>query len=482
MAVAEPHAESLNGPSAPDANAPVVLIVDDDAANLQSVQKILQREGWPTLAVGDGREALAALRRERVAVLVTDLMMPGVDGMELLRAVQRTTPSTAVVVMTAYGTVETAVESMKAGAYDFVTKPLRRAELVRSVGRALERSRLHWENSALREELALAGQRRDIVGHSPAVRRAIDLLGQVAPARTTVLLQGESGTGKEVFARALHRLSGRSGPFVAVNCAAIPESLVESELFGHERGAFTGAIARTDGKFQQADTGTLLLDEVGELPLGMQAKLLRALQESEVQRVGSAQSQRVDVRVVAATNRDLEAEVQAGRFRADLFYRLHVIAIELPPLRARGEDIPGLAMHFLRRFASENGKQVTAITPDAMAALQAWTWPGNVRELENAMERAVVLARSEIITLADLPERIARVETEGPSRVLHIAVGTPLEEVERLLITETLRLTGGDKRRAAGLLGMAVRTLYRRLDEFGESRAEEDLSDETTEA
>ena len=482
MAVAEPHAESLNGPSAPDANAPVVLIVDDDAANLQSVQKILQREGWPTLAVGDGREALAALRRERVAVLVTDLMMPGVDGMELLRAVQRTTPSTAVVVMTAYGTVETAVESMKAGAYDFVTKPLRRAELVRSVGRALERSRLHWENSALREELALAGQRRDIVGHSPAVRRAIDLLGQVAPARTTVLLQGESGTGKEVFARALHRLSGRSGPFVAVNCAAIPESLVESELFGHERGAFTGAIARTDGKFQQADTGTLLLDEVGELPLGMQAKLLRALQESEVQRVGSAQSQRVDVRVVAATNRDLEAEVQAGRFRADLFYRLHVIAIELPPLRARGEDIPGLAMHFLRRFASENGKQVTAITPDAMVALQAWTWPGNVRELENAMERAVVLARSEIITLADLPERIARVETEGPSRVLHIAVGTPLEEVERLLITETLRLTGGDKRRAAGLLGMAVRTLYRRLDEFGESRAEEDLSDETTEA
>ncbi len=481
MAVADPHAE-LPKPVAVDADAPVVLIVDDDAANLQSVQKILQREGWPTLAVADGREALAALRRERVAVLVTDLMMPGVDGLELLRAVQRTTPSTAVVVMTAYGTVETAVESMKAGAYDFVTKPLRRAELVRSVGRALERSRLHWENTALREELALAGQRRDIVGHSPAVRRAIDLLGQVAPARTTVLLQGESGTGKEVFARALHRLSGRTGQFVAVNCAAIPESLVESELFGHERGAFTGAIARTDGRFQQADTGTLLLDEVGELPLGMQAKLLRALQESEVQRVGSAQSQRVDVRVVAATNRDLEAEVQAGRFRADLFYRLHVIAIELPPLRARGEDIPGLAMHFLRRFAVQNGKAVTAIAPDAMAALQAWTWPGNVRELENAMERAVVLARTEIITLAELPERIARVETEGPSRVLHIAVGTPLEEVERLLITETLRLTAGDKRRAAGLLGMAVRTLYRRLDEFGGTRTDDDTSDETTES
>ncbi len=481
MAVADPHAAPPHVSAPPDADAPVVLIVDDDAANLQSVQKILQREGWPTLVVSDGREALAALRRERVAVLVTDLMMPGVDGLELLRAVQRTTPSTAVVVMTAYGTVETAVESMKAGAYDFVTKPLRRAELVRSVGRALERSRLHWENTALREELALAGQRRDIVGHSPIVRRAIDLLGQVAPARTTVLLQGESGTGKEVFARALHRLSGRTGAFVAVNCAAIPESLVESELFGHERGAFTGAIARTDGKFQQADTGTLLLDEVGELPLGMQAKLLRALQESEVQRVGSAQAQRVDVRVVAATNRDLEAEVRAGRFRADLFYRLHVIAIELPPLRARGEDIPGLAMHFLRRFASQNGKAVTAIASDAMAALQAWTWPGNVRELENAMERAVVLARSELITLAELPERIARVDVEGPSRVLHIAVGTPLEEVERLLITETLRLTGGDKRRAAGLLGMAVRTLYRRLDEFGETRADDEPSDDSME-
>lgn len=481
MAAADSHPELPNAPRVSDPAAPLVLIVDDDAANLQSVQKILQREGWPTLAMADGREALAALRRERVAVLVTDLMMPGVDGLELLRTVQRTTPSTAVVVMTAYGTVETAVESMKAGAYDFVTKPLRRAELVRSVGRALERSRLHWENTALREELALAGQRRDIVGHSAAVRRAIDLLGQVAPARTTVLLQGESGTGKEVFARALHRLSGRTGPFVAVNCAAIPESLVESELFGHERGAFTGAVARTDGRFQQADTGTLLLDEVGELPLGMQAKLLRVLQESEIQRVGSAQSQRVDVRVVAATNRDLEAEVQAGRFRADLFYRLHVIAIELPPLRARGEDIPGLAMHFLRRFAGENGKPVSAITPDAMAALQAWTWPGNVRELENAMERAVVLARSELITLAELPERIAHVDTEGPSRVLHIAVGTPLEEVERLLITETLRLTGGDKRRAAGLLGMAVRTLYRRLDEFGGTRADDEHADETAE-
>ena len=455
------------------ADLPPVLVVDDDAANLQSVQKILQREGWPTLAAADGREALAVLRRQRVAVLVTDLMMPGVDGMELLRTVQRTSPHTAVVVMTAYGTVETAVESMKAGAYDFVTKPLRRAELVRSVGRAMERARLHWENTALREELALAGQRREIVGQSPAVRQALDLLDQVAPARTTVLLQGESGTGKEVFARALHRQSGRKGPFVAVNCAAIPETLVESELFGHERGAFTGAVARTDGKFQQADGGTLLLDEIGDLPPGMQAKLLRVLQESEVQRVGSAQAQRVDVRVVAATNRNLEKEVEAGRFRADLFYRLHVIAIELPPLRARGEDIPGLAMHFLRRFAHQNQKPLVAIAPDAMAALQAWTWPGNVRELENTMERAVVLARGDRISLQELPERIARVEMEGPSRVLHIQVGTPLEEVERLLITETLHLTGGDKRRAAALLGMAIRTLYRRLDEFGVESATE---------
>ena len=446
----------------------VVLVVDDDASNLSSVQKILQREGLDVLGVSDGREALAILRRERVAVLLTDLMMPGVDGMELLRACQTTSPGTAVVVMTAYGTVETAVAAMKEGAHDFITKPLRRADVVRAVMRSMDRAALHFENMSLREELERAGRSRDIVGTSPAIRRAVELLEQVAPARTTVLLQGESGTGKEVAARALHRLSGRKGPLVAVNCAAIPENLLESELFGHERGAFTGAVAATLGKFQQADGGTLLLDEIADLPLGLQAKLLRVLQEGEVQRVGSAVPMRVDVRVVAATNRDLEAEVAAGRFRSDLFYRLHVICVEMPALRERGEDIPGLAQHFLRRFAAVNHKGLLVISPDAMAALQAYTWPGNVRELENAMERAVVLARGDTIGPGDLPERIVR--AEGGSRILTISVGTPLEEIERLAIAETLKLTGGDKRRAALLLGIAVRTIYRRLGEQGGPR------------
>ena len=446
----------------------VVLVVDDDASNLSSVQKILQREGLGVVAVSDGREALGVLRRERVAVLLTDLMMPGVDGMELLRACQTTSPGTAVVVMTAYGTVETAVAAMKEGALDFITKPLRRADVVRAVLRSLDRAALHFENMSLREELDRAGRSRDIVGTSPAIRRAVDLLEQVAPARTTVLLEGESGTGKEVAARALHRLSGRKGPLVAVNCAAIPENLLESELFGHERGAFTGAVAATLGRFQQADGGTLLLDEIADLPLGLQGKLLRVLQEGEVQRVGASVPMRVDVRVIAATNRSLEAEVAQGRFRADLFYRLHVICVEMPPLRERGEDIPGLAHHFLRRFSAVNHKGLLAISPEAMAALQAYTWPGNVRELENAIERAVVLARGDTIGAGELPERIVR--AEGGSRILSIAVGTPLEEIERLAIAETLKLTGGDKRRAAMLLGIAVRTIYRRLDEQAGTR------------
>ena len=441
----------------------LVLVVDDDASNLTSVQKTLQREGWHVETAPDGRAALQVLRQRRVAVLVTDLMMAGIDGMELLRTVRRSSPTTQVVVMTAYGTVEAAVAAMKEGAYDFLTKPLRRAEVVRALARALDRAALQQENDALRAELERAGRSRAIIGHSPAIRQAVELLEQVAPARTTVLLNGESGTGKEVFARALHRVSRRAGAFVAVNCAAIPETLIESELFGHERGAFTGAVARTDGCFQRADGGTLLLDEVGELPMGMQAKLLRVLQESEVQRVGAATAQSIDVRVVAATNRDLDAEVAAGRFRSDLFYRLNVIGIDLPPLRARPEDVPALALHFLQRFAAQNQKTVGAIAADAMAALQSHAWPGNVRELENAIERAVVLARADVIGVADLPDRIARREASSP--VLQFAVGTPLEEMERSAIVAALELTAGDKRRAALLLGIGVRTLYRRLGE-----------------
>lgn len=440
-----------------------VLVVDDDASNAESVRKILEREGLPVRVASDGKDALQLLRKERVSVLLTDLMMPGVDGMALLRAAAVTSPATAVVLMTAYGTVEAAVEAMKEGAWDFITKPLRRADVVRAVARGRERAALRAENEALRSELQKVGRDREVIGHSPALRQALEVLDQVAPARTTVLLLGESGTGKEVFARRLHRQSGRRGAFVAVNCAAIPDALLESELFGHERGAFTGAIQAHPGRFAQADGGTILLDEIGDLPLALQAKLLRVLQEGEVQRVGSQQPQRVDVRVVAATNRDLQAEVSAGRFRADLYYRLHVVAIELPPLRERVSDIPALAQHFVARFCAQNNRAVLPISAEALTALQGWHWPGNVRELENALERAVVLCRGDAIGLAELPERFARVAEPAPGQTLCFSIGTPLEEIERTVLAETLRATGGDKRRAAMLLGISVRSVYRKI-------------------
>ncbi len=453
--------------STPGADAALVMVVDDDPANVTSLEKLLGREGWAVRATTDPRVALRWLGSERPAVLLTDLMMPEVDGLELLRGATRLSPDTAVVLMTAYGTVETAVAAMKDGAYDFLTKPLRRAEVVRAVARALERSKLAGENRALRAELDRAGRSREVIGTSEVMRSAVSLLEMVAPARSTVLLLGESGTGKEVFARALHRLSTRaSAPFIAVNCAAIPENLLESELFGHERGAFTGAVGRRDGRFQLAHGGTLMLDEIGDLPLPLQGKLLRALQEGEIERIGGGRPERVDVRVVAATNRDLRAEVEAGRFREDLYWRLDVIRIELPPLRQRADDVPALAHHFLRRFAAQNGKQVTSIEAAALEALCAWRWPGNVRELENVIERGVVLARGTSLGTAELPNHIA--SHQAPTRILTIPVGTSLEEMERMAIEATLQLTHGDKRRAASLLGIAVRTIYRKLETPGD--------------
>ncbi len=442
---------------------PLVLVVDDDPANVTSLRKILSREQHRVEATTDPRAAMRRLAAGDVAVLLTDLMMPEIDGLELLRAATRVSGDTAVVMMTAYGTVETAVAAMKDGAYDFITKPLRRADVVRAVGRALERASLARENRALRAELERAGRSRELIGKSPAMQHAVELLETVAPARSTVLLLGESGTGKEVFARALHQLSGRAeGPFVAVNCAAIPDALLESELFGHERGAFTGAVARRDGKFQLAHGGTLLLDEIGDLPLPLQGKLLRALQEGEVERVGGGRPQTVDVRVIAATNRDLRAEVAAGRLREDLYWRLDVIRIELPPHRERDGAVPAVAHHFLRRFSASNRRELHGFEPAALDALCAWRWPGNVRELENVIERAVVLARGDRVSVADLPAHLQSV-TPAP-RQLSFPVGTPLAEIEQAAIEATLRMTGGDKRRAAALLGIAVRTIYRKLD------------------
>jgi two-component system response regulator HydG len=453
--------------------APLVLIVDDERSNLESLERIFAREGFRVALAASGSEALDAVRRERPSVVVTDLMMPGMSGEELLRAVKAVAPETEVVLMTAYGTVETAVSAMKEGAYDFITKPVKRHAIVKSVRRALEKASLVAENRALRAQLAELSQptQGGLLGVAPAFRAVMDTLAQAAPTSATVLLQGESGTGKELAARLVHDLSPRaSGPFVPIHCAAIPETLLESELFGHERGAFTGAVARKEGRFERADGGTLFLDEVGEMSPGAQVKLLRFLQDGVLERVGGNEPVRLDVRIVAATNKDLAAEVKGGRFREDLFYRLDVVSVRLPPLRERREDVALLASAFLKRLSESTAKPVSGFTPAALAALERYGWPGNVRELLHAVERAVVLTRGDVVDVGDLPEPIrlaapgaaAAPPPGGPAIV--VPLGTPLDEIERLVIRKTLEHTKGDKNLAAQILGIAARTIYRKLD------------------
>lgn len=473
-----------------------LLVVDDETSNLESLERIFSfwaRSGRTAAGAGDaasspaddyaplsgrditvltardGKEALEILRKQRIDVVLTDLMMAGLSGLDLLKATRKLSPETEVILMTAYGTIETAVEAMKDGAYDFITKPLKRAHILRVVGKALERQSLVAENRALRSQLA-AAQKRPIVGQSLAMRRTLDILGQAAPSQATVILLGESGTGKELLARHLHEQSPRAGrPFIPVNCAALPESILEAELFGYEKGAFTGATSRRDGRFAQADGGTLFLDEIGEVPLHLQVKLLRVLQEGEIEPLGG-KMRRVDIRLVAATNKDLRRAVSEGRFREDLYYRLNVIAVRVPPLRERLDDVPLLCEHFLSRFREKNQKAISGISRPALELLMRYAYPGNVRELENALERAVVLCRQSIIDVDDLPHEIrsggALGEghyTAGPPR-LSFPLGTPLDEIERYVIRETLQYTKGDKRLAAQLLGIATRTIYRKLD------------------
>jgi two-component system, NtrC family, response regulator HydG len=443
---------------------PLVLVVDDEDSILQSLSRILLRERFKVLTAHDGREGLDLLRKQPVNVLITDLVMPGMTGADLLKAARTIAPEVEVVVMTAYGTVENAVEAMKQGAYDFVTKPLKRAQIVGVVKRALEKQSLVTENRELKAQLE-ATRRRVIVGNSLPWRRMMEVVMQAAPSSATVLVQGESGTGKELLARAIHDHSQRtSGPFMPVNCAAIPESILEAELFGYERGAFTGAVTNRDGRFALADRGTLFLDEVGEISPQVQVKLLRVLQEGEFEKLGG-RTVKVDLRLVAATNKDLAAEVREGRFREDLFYRLNVIAVHVPPLRERSDDIPLLADYFLRRYTAKNAKKLGGFTKSATSRLLAYHWPGNVRELENVVERAVVLTKGQVIDEEDFPKDLYGAEGGEGGRTISIAVGTPIDEVERRLIHETLRYTKGDKRLAAQLLGIATRTIYRRLEE-----------------
>ena len=449
-----------------------VLVVDDDRANLDSVCRIFQKEGVATLPASSGQEALALLRKPEVGVLVTDLMMPGVDGQELLKACRAMRPDVEVVLMTAYATVETAVNAMRDGAYDFITKPLKRHSLVKAVQKAMEKQALVAENRDLKAQLTALGP-KSIVGQSPAFRAFMDVLRQAAPSTATVLLMGESGTGKELAARFVHEQSPRvKGPFIAVNCAALPESILEAELFGVEKGAFTGAVARKEGRFERASTGTLFLDEVGEMSASAQVKLLRVLQESELERLGGTQTIKVDVRVVAATNKDLQREVHEGRFREDLYYRLNVVEVRIPALASRREDISLLAEHFLRRYAAKNAKAVRGFSDATLAVLENYAWPGNIRELEHAVERAVVLCRQEVVEPGDLPEAVRKGPMGSASQIV-IPIGTPMEEIERRVIHETLRHTKGDKNLAARMLNIAARTIYRKLAaEDGENEPE----------
>lgn len=442
---------------------PTILLVDDELAHLKTLEKLFLREGYEVHTANDGQEALDCIRQRAFNLVITDLMMPHVDGMELMQLVRTLQPEADVILMTAFGTVERAVQGMKDGAYDFIAKPIKRNAILKSARLALERQALLAENRELRAQIeSFKRSEHNIVGHSIVLGEVLDMARQVSRSDATVLIEGDSGTGKELFARYIYRLSDRhKQPFVALHCAALPESILESELFGYEKGAFTGAKQRKLGRFEAADKGTLFLDEIGEMSKSTQVKLLRVLQEGTFERLGSNTPTKVDVRIIAATNRDLEEEMAQGNFRSDLFYRLNVIRLSIPPLSKRKEDIPLLAEHFLNKYREKNGREIQNLSPEAIKTLCHYSWPGNVRELEHVIERAVVLDRDGVLDLDDLPEQICGQTTEA--RALTIPLGTSLEEIERLVLLETLKLTGGNKKLAAKLLGIATRTIYRKL-------------------
>ncbi len=415
----------------------------------------------------DGFKALGKLDGFTPHLILTDLKMPGMDGIELMGKVRTRHPDSEVVVMTAFGAVETAVEAMRAGAADYLTKPLNFDELLIVTERTLERSKLHAEAAELKARLGERSRKGNIIGDSPLMQKVFKVIDQVAPSRASVLITGESGTGKELVAEAIHQQSPRAnGPFIKLHCAALAETLLESELFGHERGAFTGAVARRDGRFQLADGGTLFLDEIGEISPSVQVKLLRFLQEREFERVGGSQTIQVDVRVIAATNRDLAGAVSKGNFREDLYYRLNVVSLEMPALRERKTDIPILANFFLQRFARENGKPIKGFSDGALESLVAYDWPGNVRELENAVERSVVMTNADLVHQEALPTNVApRVGADGAPPI----PGSTLEDIERFAILKTLEQTGGSTSRAAEILGISVRKIQYKLHAYREA-------------
>jgi len=444
-----------------------VLVVDDEANARTALAELLRDEGYEVETAADAFKALGKYEAFAPHIVVTDLKMPGMDGIELVKRIRATDEATGIIVMTAFGAVQSAIEAMRAGAAEYLTKPLNFEELLVVLAKTLENQALRSETRQLRQRVRERVSPGNIVGIAPPMQRVFEVVDQVAPSRATVLITGESGTGKELVANAIHQRSPRAtGPFIKLHCAALAESLLESELFGHEKGSFTGAMMRKDGRFSLADGGTLFLDEIGEISQAIQVKLLRFLQEHEFERVGGTQTIHVDVRVIAATNRNLMDEVAKGRFREDLYYRLNVVALEMPPLRERKSDIPALAKFFLERYARENGKTIEGFTGEAMELLAAYDWPGNVRELENAVERAVVLAAGPQIESRHLPPNVRpRFAPAG----MPIVPGATLRDLERYAILETLKATGGSTSKAAEMLGISVRTIQYRLHQYNEA-------------
>lgn len=441
---------------------PSILLADDERGTREVLAKFLRMQYDVTLAE-DGAIALNLLERNNYDLVLSDIRMPGADGLSILKKTLEKDPAPPCILFTAYGSIEAAVDAMKKGAFDFVTKPVNFDQLEIVIARALETGRMKQENTELKKRLDDKFGLQGIVGSSQAMRHVIDTVRQVAPTRTTVLIEGESGTGKELIAQAIHQLGGRTGKFVAVHCAALPETLLESELFGHERGAFTGAVDSRPGRFELADGGTLFLDEIGEIPLSVQVKLLRVLETRTFERLGGTETLQTTARVVTATNRDLAQMVREGTFREDLYYRLDVVRIELPPLRERPEDIPQLVRHYLDYFAGENGKEGMTISESAMAALTNYSWHGNVRELKNCMERMVVLCRGKEIGLENVPLNIRENSEPGIGKVVLTEGGFDLEQNERHLIERALNETGGNRSKAAEKLGISRRTLHRKL-------------------
>ncbi|MBI4617093.1 MAG: sigma-54-dependent Fis family transcriptional regulator [Planctomycetes bacterium] len=458
-------------------NGSSVLVVEDDRSARSALVKALSRGGIRVLEAETGEKALAVLAGEKgIALVLLDVILPGIDGLETLERIRRSNADVAVIVMTAFGTVEKAVRAMKLGASDFLEKPLDLSEVRRAVEAALggkvELGEARRKLMAWVEE----GDRFDgIIGRSSTLKRVFETIVQVAGSRATVLVTGETGTGKELVAESIHAHSARrEKPLVKVNCASLTPTLIESELFGHEKGAFTGAARRREGRFEIASGGTLFLDEVSEIPPEIQVKLLRVLQEREFERVGGNETVRVDIRLICATNKDLEKEVAAGKFREDLFYRINVVPIHLPPLRNRREDLPLLMAHFVEKYSRANDRQVAGVSPEAMELLDRYDWPGNIRELENCLEQAVVLCRNDRITPELLPLKIR--QSQGARDVVEFPVGTDLRSVEKEMILQTLAYVDGNKTKAAKILGIGTRTLYRKLEEYGVSPPEDEES------